>query len=138
MGKRVDFYFDDLSPYAYFAWLRIGAFCAQHDAELVIHPVLFAGLLEHWGQLGPAEIPPKRAWVYRDAFRYAALNGIPLVGPPVHPFNPLTALRMSLAVAAGADQPRVIDALFHAAWSDAVAHALARGRGADRPVKPRS
>ena len=29
-------------------------------------PVLFAALLKHHGQLGPAEIPPKRDWTYRQ------------------------------------------------------------------------
>ena len=60
---HVDFYFDYLSGYAYFGWLRVRSLCARKGATLGVHPVLFAGLLNHWGQLGPAEIPPKRAWI---------------------------------------------------------------------------
>jgi 2-hydroxychromene-2-carboxylate isomerase len=111
----VDFYFDYVSPYAYFAWLRIGELCAARgNVELRIHPVLFAGLLDHWGQRGPAEVPPRRAWVFRDGARYAARHGIPLAWPAAHPFNPLLALRLSLP---GTEQRRVISAIFDAGWA---------------------
>jgi 2-hydroxychromene-2-carboxylate isomerase len=113
---HVDFYFDYLSGYAYFGWLRVRSLCARKGATLGVHPVLFAGLLNHWGQLGPAEIPPKRAWVYRDGFRIAKRDNVPLSPPRYHPFNPLLALRLSLAEVGGADQPRVVDAIFGAGW----------------------
>ena len=79
--------------------------------------MLFAALLDHHGQLGPAEIPSKREHTFKDIARYAALHGIPLTGPAAHPFNPLTALRCSLPEVAGEDQDRVVGALFRGAWS---------------------
>lgn len=115
---RVDFYFDYLSPYAYFAALRLPELCARHRAELVYRPVLFAGLLDHWGQLGPAEIPAKALYTFRDAARWAALEGWPFRAPRFHPFVPLTALRLSLPEVAGDDQARVIEALFRHGWGD--------------------
>jgi 2-hydroxychromene-2-carboxylate isomerase len=119
-ARTVDFYFDYISGYAYFGWLRIQQVCASRGVDLRIHPVLFAGLLNHWGTVGPAEVPPRRAWVYRDGFRYAALNGIELRCPKFHPYNPLPALRMSLPEAAGDDQRRVVDAIFRAGWSGGI------------------
>lgn len=119
-AKRVDFYFDYLSVYSYFGWLRLQEICDSRGVEIAIHPVLFAGLLNHWGQLGPAEIPPKREWVFRDAFRYATLHGIDLACPKYHPFNPLTALRLSLAEVAGADQRAVVNTIFRAGWSQGI------------------
>jgi 2-hydroxychromene-2-carboxylate isomerase len=110
----VDFYFDYVSPYAYFAWLRIGELCAARGALLRAHPVLFAALLDHWGQRGPAEVPPRRAWVFRDGARYAARHGVPLAWPAAHPFNPLLALRLSLP---GPEQHRVIAAIYRAGWA---------------------
>ena len=65
MRKTVKFHFDFLSPYAYFAALDLPELCERYDAELSYHPVLFAGLLNHWGQLGPAEIPPKAMHTFR-------------------------------------------------------------------------
>ena len=60
-------------------------------------PVLFAGLLKHHGQLGPAEIAPKRDWTYRQVLWLAHAHGIPLQMPAAHPFNPLALLRLALA-----------------------------------------
>lgn len=120
MIGRVDFYFDYISGYAYFAWLRIQEICDRRGVELDVHPVLFAGLLDRWGQLGPAEIPPKRAWAYKDAFRHARLHGIELSCPKYHPFNPLLALRLSLREVAGAEQRRVVSTLFRAGWGQGI------------------
>lgn len=115
-AERVDFFFDYLSPYAYFAALRLPALCERAGATLCYRPVLFAGLLEHWGHLGPAEIPPKALFTFRDCARHAAQHGVAFRAPRHHPFRPLTALRLSLAETAGADQRRVVEAIFRAGW----------------------
>jgi len=52
-------------------------------------PVLLAGLLEHWGQKGPAEVPVKRRWTYRWCTWWARELGIPFRFPAAHPFNPV-------------------------------------------------
>lgn len=119
-APQLDFWFDFISPYAFFAALRIGPLAAQHGAVVRYRPVLFAALLDHHGQLGPAEIPSKRTHTFKDVARYAAVHGIPLRGPAFHPFNPLTALRCALPEVAGADQRVVIDVLFRAGWSEGV------------------
>ncbi|MCB9687098.1 MAG: 2-hydroxychromene-2-carboxylate isomerase [Alphaproteobacteria bacterium] len=113
-------WFDFISPYAFLAWLDVGGLAARHEVELILQPTLFAALLDHHGQLGPAEIPAKRAYTFRDVARLAAHRGLSLRGPATHPFSPLTALRCSLREVAGADQVRVIDALFHAIWVDGI------------------
>jgi 2-hydroxychromene-2-carboxylate isomerase len=114
--SRVDFYFDYLSPYAYFAWHRLRPMCAAKGAELWAHPTLLAGLLNHWGQLGPAEIPAKRRWIYSDGYRIANLHGLDFSGPKVHPFNPLPALRLSILEVAGPRRHDLIEAIFYAGW----------------------
>jgi 2-hydroxychromene-2-carboxylate isomerase len=62
-------------------------------------PVLFAALLKHHGQLGPAEIPSKREWTYRHVQWLGHSLGVPLAMPAAHPFNPLPLLRLALACA---------------------------------------
>jgi DNA-binding MarR family transcriptional regulator len=54
-------------------------------------PVLFAALLKHHGQLGPAEIAAKRDWTYRQVQWLAHGNGLRLDLPAAHPFNPLAS-----------------------------------------------
>ena len=112
------FYFDFISPYAYFAWRRIPQFCKAHGLDLKIHPVVFGKLLDHWGQLGPAEIPPKREWLASYCMRYAQLNGFEYNPPKFHPYNPLPSLRMALQDVSGEDQQRVVTRIFEAGWSE--------------------
>ncbi len=118
MGKptEVRFIFDYLSPYAYFASLRLPELCARCGVTLSFQPVVFAALLDHWGHRGPAEIPPKALHTFKDCVRHALRHRIPFRSPRFHPFVPLTALRASLREIAAADQARVVRALFDLGW----------------------
>jgi 2-hydroxychromene-2-carboxylate isomerase len=110
--RQVNWYFDFISPYAYFGLFeleRLGS-----DVRVDYRPVLFAGLLNHWGQRGPAEIPGKRTWTYRWCTWYAAQRGIPFKLPRAHPFNPLGYLR--LAIAANCE-PAAIRRIFEQLWT---------------------
>src|SRR5690349_24411474 len=89
MAHPVEFWFDFISPFGYLAWQRIHSLVDAHGRDVVYRPTLFAALLNHWGQLGPAEIPPKRVFVFKQVLRRAHVLGVPLVPPPRHPFNPL-------------------------------------------------
>ena len=111
MIAPLDWYFDFISPFAYLQWRRLRRDHA--DVALNPKPLLFAALLNHHGQLGPAEIPQKRRHTYRIALWQARELGIPLVFPPAHPFNPLPALRLCLAAP---DRNAAIDALFAHLW----------------------
>ena len=92
---KADWYFDFISPFAYLQFSRFESF--QENLEINPMPVLFGGLLKHWGQLGPAEIPPKRKFVYRLFKWQADQNSIPFKMPPRHPYNPLASLRLCIA-----------------------------------------
>ncbi|MCM2309669.1 MAG: DsbA family protein [Sulfuritalea sp.] len=89
-------YFDLVSPFAYLHLKRFGELHPALDVELV--PVLFAGLLKHWDNKGPAELAPKRLHTYRSCVWAAAQHGIPFRMPPCHPFNPLHAMRLLVAL----------------------------------------
>jgi 2-hydroxychromene-2-carboxylate isomerase len=111
--KRIHFWFDIVSPFAYLAFERLPQALEGLSYEVEYRPVLFAGLLKHWGQKGPAEIEPKRAWTFRHVHWLAQQQGTALETPAQHPFNPLPLLR--LAVAAGPNR-RVVEAVFRYAW----------------------
>ena len=64
--KHIDFYLDFISPYAYLAFEALPRALQGLSHEVTYRPILFAGLLKHHGQLGPAEIGPKRDWTYRQ------------------------------------------------------------------------
>lgn len=111
--KPADWYFDFISPFAYLQSEALQRF----DGRLAIRPVpvLFAGLLKHWGQKGPAEMATKRRFTYRHVQWVADRNGIPFRFPPQHPFNPVRALRAAVALGASMD---AIHTIFRFVWGE--------------------
>ena len=108
---RADWYFDFISPFAYFQFAQFHTL--PSTLNVVCKPVLFAGLLNHWAHKGPAEIPAKRRHTYRYCKWYADRHGIAFTMPPAHPFNPLPALRLAVALGAAREAVAVIfDAIF--------------------------
>lgn len=95
----IQFFYDPISPYAYLAFERLPQALMGHSVAVRYKPVLFAALLKAHGQLGPAEIPSKRDWTYRQVSWLAHHHGVPLDLPAAHPFNPLPLLRLGLACA---------------------------------------
>lgn len=116
MSGQVQFYFDYLSPYAFLAFSPVRELCARLGVSFEPKPILLAGLLNHFGQRGPAEIPPKARFVLMDCARRAKAAGVPFRCPEYHPFRPLTALRASLPEVAGELQNDVIETLFRFGW----------------------
>lgn len=110
------FYFDFLSPYAYIAWTQIHPLAARYEREVEAVPVLFPALLGAHGTKGPAEIPAKRVYVWKDVVRTARVLGLPLAPPPAHPFNPLLALRVASTDLSRAERCRLVDGLYRATW----------------------
>jgi len=95
--KQITFHLDFISPFAYLAFEHLPQALKGLSYAVEYRPLLFAGLLKHHGQLGPAEIAPKRDWTYRQVLWLAHVYGIPLQLPAAHPFNPLALLRLALA-----------------------------------------
>jgi 2-hydroxychromene-2-carboxylate isomerase len=107
MTPSIDWYFDFVSPYSYICLHRLQGMNVSYK------PVLFAGLLNHFGQKGPAEIPAKRKWTYRWCHWWAKELGVPFRFPASHPFNPLHHLRLALVCDASPDAVRRI---FDSIW----------------------
>jgi 2-hydroxychromene-2-carboxylate isomerase len=115
--KHITFHFDFISPYAYLAFEKLPEALKGLSYEVDYRPVLFAAFLKHHGQLGPAEIPPKRDWTYRQVLWLAHAHGIPLQLPAAHPFNPLGALRLALACGQDGKVNRyVAETVFRHVW----------------------
>ncbi len=107
-----DWYFDFVSPYSYLGFARLGELAGL--APIRLRPVLFAGLLGHFGQKGPAEIEAKRAWTYRSTTWAAARSGIAFAYPAAHPFNSLAYLRLAIAAGCGEE---AVGRIFRALWT---------------------
>ena len=116
----IQFFYDPISPYAHLAFEALPKALQGHSVAVHYRPVLFAGLLKAHGQLGPAEIPGKRDWTYRQVQWQAHTQGIRLDLPAAHPFNPLPLLRLGLATATddapGQTNRWVTEQLFQHVW----------------------
>jgi len=108
---RAIWYFDFISP---FAWIALHRLKELPALEIEYRPVLFAGILKHWGQKGPAEMPTKRRYTYRWSHWWAQRQGIPFRYPAAHPFNPLHHLRLAIACGSGRDS---IQRIFESIWT---------------------
>jgi 2-hydroxychromene-2-carboxylate isomerase len=115
--KHITFHFDFVSPYAYLAFEKLPEALKGLTYRVDYRPVLFAAFLKHHGQLGPAEIAPKRDWTYRQVLWLAHAQGIPLQLPAAHPFNPLGLLRLALACGhEGMVNRYVAESVFRHVW----------------------
>jgi 2-hydroxychromene-2-carboxylate isomerase len=115
----VKFYFDFISPYAWLAWRPLVNLVQKYSSLVTFQPIpiLFAGLLNAHGQLGPAEIPPKRLWLIKDIIRRAKLQNLQVNPPPTHPFNPLLSLRIASIDSIHSEMKiKLISEFFDAIW----------------------
>ena len=116
--KTITFFFDFISPFAYLAFEELPKALADMSCSVRYKPVFFGGLLQHTGQLGPAELPGKREWVYRQTHWLAHTKGIPFAMPAAHPFNPLPLLRLAVATdRLGEPNRYVCETIFRHVWT---------------------
>lgn len=95
--KRITFYLDFISPYAWLAFERLPEVLTGLSYSMAYKPVLLGALLQQHANPGPAGIAPKRDWTYRHVTWLGHAQGTPLQMPARHPFNPLPLLRTALA-----------------------------------------
>jgi 2-hydroxychromene-2-carboxylate isomerase len=121
-NRTADWYFDFVSPFAYLQSEQLHRL--KPLVQIRYRPILFAGLLKHWGQKGPAEVVPKKQFTFEFAMWQAEKLGVPFKMPPAHPFNPLALLRLATAADA---TPEIVHAIFRFVWQD--------GRMPDTPLE---
>ena len=109
----VTWYFDVISPFAYLALPAVEALARRRPVAW--RPIVFGAVLGHWGQLGPAEIAPKRIATYRLCQFLADRAGVPFRFPPRHPFRSLEALRILAALDGDAAAVRTV---FDFVWAE--------------------
>lgn len=112
MTKKIEFYFDFLSPYSYLAWTWV----RTQPYEFEFYPVSMATIIASYDTKGPAQIEPKRNYLFKDLLRSTKMHNIPFTTPKHLPFNSLYALRLALLSSAGDKQKDIIDCIYRAGW----------------------
>jgi 2-hydroxychromene-2-carboxylate isomerase len=120
--QTIDFYFDFISPFGYFASLRIDALGAAHGRSVEWHSMLLGvSVLKVMGLKPFLEIPLRGEYLKRDAARYVRRHGIVMkraMGKP--PSSPLFAGRAFHWLRRNAPDraPDAAAALFAAYWAE--------------------
>ncbi|SPQ93204.1 DSBA-like thioredoxin domain-containing protein [Plasmodiophora brassicae] len=115
--RHLTWYFDVISPYSYlqFHEFRRRGLFTRDDVKVTLKPVIFSGLLDHWRNVGPAEVPPKKLWTMRLCLFIAEQNQIPMTIPTMHPFNSVPLLRLCIEHDCTVD---IVDRMLSWVWRD--------------------
>jgi 2-hydroxychromene-2-carboxylate isomerase len=117
-SRRIDFWFDLSSPFAYLGSTQIEAVAAAAGAALNWRPILLGALFR---DVGTPDVPlfampePKRVYTGLDMMRWARWWGVPLAFPRRFPQRTVTALRL---IERAGHPPALIHRLFRAMWVD--------------------
>jgi 2-hydroxychromene-2-carboxylate isomerase len=120
MAAPIAFYFDFISPYGYFASLRIEELAALHGRQVDWRPMLLGvAVLKVMGLKPLLDTPLKGDYMRRDVLRHARRHGLQLgrdlnasVGNPLPPARAFYWVRQHYPHL----QSQMVHALFHAFW----------------------
>ncbi len=99
--KRVEFYYDYSSPFAYLGSTQVERVAKENNATVVFKPFLLGALFKEIGTpLIPLHSFPevKQRYQLLDMQRWATHWDVPLLFPSAFPLNTVNALRLTLAV----------------------------------------
>lgn len=113
MARRLEFFFDYVSPTAYLAHYVAPEVARRTGAELVYRPLFLGGVMQATGNRPPGTVAAKGAYMQQDLQRCARRVGVPLHMNRHFPMNTRLITRATLGLE---DQPekrdRFIDACF--------------------------
>ena len=122
MSAPIAFHFDFISPYGYFASLRIEELAARHGRGVDWRPMLLGvAVLKVMGLKPLLDTPLKGDYIRRDVLRHARRTGIPLGRDLDAPAgSPLAMARAFCWVKRHRPewQAPMAHALFHAYWAE--------------------
>lgn len=117
--QRVIFDFDPVSPYAYLAFERLPQALEGVSYHVDYRPVLLGALFKAWGHVAPADVVPKKEWLFRQCEWIAARDAVAFVPPRPHPFSSLPLLRMLIASVPAGQHPnrRSVESALRHVWA---------------------
>jgi len=115
MTKKIDFYFDFISPYTYIAYKKIQSLPA--DIKINYKPVFLGGLHNLQGITAPAFIKPKLKHMMNDCLLISKKNNFDFKWNSKFPINSLNIMRGYFSISSS-NQAKYIETLFDAYWRD--------------------
>jgi 2-hydroxychromene-2-carboxylate isomerase len=138
MARRLEYFFDYVSPYSYLADSQVPALVNRTGAELVYRPFLLGGVMKAAGNSPPATVAAKARYMPADIARWLRRYGLGFEFNPHFPVNTVKAMRGALAALDQGVFPAYHAALFRAMWrekqnlgDEAVLRGVIEGAGLD-------
>jgi 2-hydroxychromene-2-carboxylate isomerase len=94
--RRVEFYYDLVSPFSYLAQTQIGRIRDETGAEVVWRPMLLGAVHKLSGNNAPITVPAKGRYSFKDIHRWAAQYDAPLKFPEAFPFKTVATMRAAV------------------------------------------
>ena len=115
MTKKIDFYFDFISPYTYLAYKKIQSL--PKDIKINYKPILLGGFHNLEGITAPAFNKPKLKHMISDCDLIANKNKLNFIWNSKFPINSLNIMRGYLYIHAE-KKDLYLDIMFDAYWKD--------------------
>ena len=115
MTKKIDFYFDFISPYTYLAYKKIQSL--PTDIKINYKPVFLGGLHNLQGITAPAFIESKLKHMMNDCLLISKKNNFDFKWNSKFPINSLNIMRGYFSIGSS-NQAKYIETLFYAYWRD--------------------
>lgn len=111
MLKKLEFFYDYVSPYSYLANSQVGEVAGPN---LVYRPIFLGAVMQATGNKPPGSVRIKGKYLQKDIARWADHYGVEYNSNPMFPQNTLKALRLAIVAQQDGMFDQVHDALFAA------------------------
>ena len=115
MKKKLEFFYDYVSPYSYLANSQIHKL---KEVEVLYRPILLGAVMQATKNSPPGNIPEKGIYLISDIQLWAKHYGIPYRTNSIFPQNTLKALRLAIAAHRFNCFEEIHQSLFHAMFVD--------------------
>ena len=116
--KKVEFYYDLVSPYSYLAWGEVSRVSEEQGAGLELEPMLLGAVHKTVGLQAPIQVEPKARYQRKDITRWAEHYGLPLDFPNPFPFRTLKTMRAAVFLKSRGDVEAFTREAFALYWEE--------------------
>jgi 2-hydroxychromene-2-carboxylate isomerase len=116
--RRLEYFFDYVSPFSFLADSQLPALIERTGAELVYRPMLLGGVMQASGNSPPFSVPAKGAYTAADTARWARRYGLELASNPHFPVKTIPTLRCALVLLEEGGFHAYHQAIFRAMWCE--------------------
>ncbi|MBW2314131.1 MAG: 2-hydroxychromene-2-carboxylate isomerase [Deltaproteobacteria bacterium] len=118
MSKKLEYFFDYVSPFSYLADSQVPGLVQRTGAELIYRPFFLGGVMQASGNSPPATVPAKGAYMGVDIARWLDRYGLEFKFNPNFPVMTVKPMRAALVALEQGVFPQFHQAMFKAMWRE--------------------